>query len=117
MFATFLPWFEVGFFGSVSGARGDGWITFALFTAGLVIALVGQKPLPLGKNAFIGAVISAGVAGLVGLYHISNVPPFAQIGVGLFLVVLAAIAFIAAGFLLRRPPTSAPSAGRPRGPH
>ena len=115
MFATFLPWFEVGFFGSVLGARGDGWISFGLFTAAMVIALRGRKSLPLGQGAFVGANITAGLAGLVGLYHIADVPPLVHIGAGLYLLVISAVGFIAAAFLLRRPPTSA-SAGHPRGP-
>ena len=45
--ATFLPWVNIAFLGSVTGTNGDGWFTLILFIAALVIGLLKDKSAPV----------------------------------------------------------------------
>jgi len=121
MLATFMPWVHAPIVGSISGTAGDGWITLALFIPAMVLALRGQKLQPLMGNARLGAVIPAGLAGLIGFYKVIDFKsrmsgvdrnnPFAeamaasvQIGLGLYLLIVAAAALVAVAWFLAKQP-------------
>ena len=117
MLATFLPWAKID--SLVADGRafrvltyvsrglfdfGDGWITFGLFGSSLGLALgVGKRNQPLDStNRFWVAVPSILAAGY-GLWNIvyvtSRTSEFrvvqtVQVGLGLYLLVLAGIAFV-----------------------
>lgn len=111
MVATFLPWVKAPIVGSIAGTAGDvGWITFVLFGISLGLTFSGNRVELLSSWERTTAVISSAVAGLIGLYKIidfyamksdaAGEGPLAevlamtvQVGIGLYLVVIAAIAF------------------------
>ena len=122
MAATFMPWLSAPIVGSVPGSKGDGWITFALFLVGLICSLLGDKTKPLLGGGRTGSVITAGLAGLIGIWKIVDINtmdagdfpdpgnPFAEvlaramvqsfsIEYGLYLVVLAGIALPIAAYM------------------
>ncbi len=120
MLSTFLPWVHVPMIGAVSGASGDGWLTLPLFLPAIVLSLRGQKHIPLVGGLRLGAVIPSAIAGLMGVIKIvrlntlqnsgaeNNV--FAEmmissvrVGVGLYLLVAAALAIGVAAWLLATP--------------
>jgi len=124
MLGTFLPWVHVPILGSISGTRGDGWITLLLFVPAVVLSLGGDRSTPLVAGRRAGAVISAGLAGLIGVWKIidfhgimADVPkdnPFAealsmsvQIGAGLYLLIAAGAALGVVAWAMEGP-------GRPR---
>ena len=103
-FGTFLPWVNT-FIGSVSGTVGDGWLTLILFAVVIVLCLVKDKDKRLEGRALYGAIASSVLAAVIGLYAITNINAaafgVASVGFGLYLVVLAAIAVPALGFLIK----------------
>lgn len=118
--STFLPWIHVPIIGAVSGASGDGWLTLPLFLPTLVLSLRGQKDTPLVGGLRLGAVIPSAIAGIVGVIKIVRVNTlpssgaennvFAEmmissvrVGVGLYLIVAAAVAIGVAAWLLATP--------------
>lgn len=120
MLSTFLPWVHAPIIGSVSGTAGDGWITLVLFVPAMVLALLGEKSQILDGGQRLGAVIPAGVAGLIGLIKIVNFystmsnaardNPFAkafsgtvQIGIGIYLLIAAGAAVGILAWVLAKP--------------
>jgi len=117
--ATFLPWVTMPIVGSVSGASGDGWITLLLFIPAIVITLINDKSQRIEGNLLYGAIIPAGLAGLIGLYYIidfnssmsavtASAGPFGgaiaasvSVGFGLYLVVLAGIAVPVLAYMIK----------------
>jgi hypothetical protein len=134
--ASFLPWASVKAFGmsaSVSGVDGsDGWINIFLFAPAIVLCLMGNKLQPLAGGHQLGAVIPAGIAGILGLYKIIQVSGTgptkgkggeipeavgkmmdvgASPGIGLFLIVLAAVAVGVAVYVLPKKLSGPPAVG------
>ena len=110
MLATFLPWVRAPIIGAVDGTAGDGWITFVLFGLTLSLVFTGRRHEILSGGGQVGAAICTALAALLGVWKILDLHamksdaarngPFAealagsvQIGFGLYLVVLAGIAF------------------------
>lgn len=120
MGATFLPWVRAPIVGTIDGTAGDGWITLALFAVTLALALVGDRGRLLSAGHRIGLLVPSSLAGLIGVWKIADFNsrmaeiqqdpnPFApllsasvQIGFGLYLVVIAAIAVLVLAFAVRR---------------
>jgi len=117
MLATFLPWVHVPIVGSVAGSSGDGWITLLLFLPAAILCFIDDKLQPLAGAKRLGAAIPGGLAALIALLKISDFKsamnsglqdnPFAevfsasvQIGIGLYLVVLAGVALPILAFVL-----------------
>jgi hypothetical protein len=135
MMGTFLPWATVSIgpiaiITVIGKDVGDGWITLALFIPVVVLALMGDKKLPLLSKKRLGAVIPAGLALLMGIYEILNVSKIAgggkslgglkvTVGFGLYLIILMSVAVIVSAFVLGKetavtadapvPPTDAPA--------
>lgn len=104
---SFLPWAHAPIVGSVNGIQGDGKITLALFGITLVFALFGERAaaLPLGRR--LGVIITAGLAGVIGVHAIfefsralqtDDSNPFAKAmmqaagtDIGLYLVAIAGV--------------------------
>lgn len=118
MLATFLPWANVPLLGAIPGTVGDGWFTFVFFGIVLILTLVGDKKMALDGKGFIGALVVSVLAGAFGLWKIiefySTMSQFGgddpisaalgssvSIGIGLYLVVVAAVAVIGCGFVLK----------------
>lgn len=68
--ASFLPWVHAPIFGSINGIQGDGKITLALFAIALFLALLGNRAAALSGGLQLGAIVSAGLAGVIGIYKI-----------------------------------------------
>lgn len=109
--ATFLPWVHVPIIGSISGSSGAGWVTLALFIPAIVLCLIGVKDVPLIAGQRLGATIPAGIAGLIALSKIFSLNstlidnPYAasiQIGIGVYLVIVAAIGIIVVAWVLEK---------------
>jgi len=117
--SIFMPWVTMPMVGTVSGARGDGWLTFLLFIPPIVLALRGNKLAPLTGGTRIGAAVPAALAGAMGLYKIvqfnsamtgaGNGHPLAaafagavRLRFGVYLLVLAAIAVCVAAWILEK---------------
>lgn len=113
--ASYLPWISLPM-GSVSGLKGDGWLTLILFLVPTVISVLGNRAASLSKTNLYVAMGPALLAGLLGLYKIidfnSGMPdtdnPFAiavrstvSVGIGLYLVVAAGLAVPAIGLFVK----------------
>lgn len=114
--ATFMPWVKVPLIGSMSGTKGDGWITLILFTVPLVLSLLGDKTKELSGKQLLGAAIPGVIAAMIGIWKIidfnaalSDIEdnPFTEalkatvsIEFGLYLVILAGLALPVCGFLV-----------------
>jgi len=127
MIATFLPWVKAPIVGTVDGTAGDGWITFGLYAVALIVSFVGDRRKLLSGGKRLGAIIPAVLASLIGIWKIvdfrarmSDVPkdnPFAeafahtvQLGIGLYLVVIAGIVLVVLAFVFKNRGHFRPSA-------
>ena len=93
MIGTFLPWASAFGF-TVSGTKGDGWITLALFAVGGAIAFFnGEKTEAISKKVMTGVWVPAAIAALIALLKIfKSRPAGMSIGIGLWLIAIAGIA-------------------------
>lgn len=113
--SSFLPWIELPF-GSVSGIKGDGWLTLILFLVPTIISVIGNRRANLTKMNLYISMGPALLAGLMGLYKIidfnSSLPDgdnpiligvrsAMSIGIGLYLVVIAGVAVPAIGLFVK----------------
>ena len=121
MLGTFLPWAKIPLLGNIAGTAGDGWLTLTVFALSLVCCFAGGARQP-----FVGGARGAGVsfsvmAAVLGVWRIHGIlgikaevealgGAFAerlaagvQVGAGLYVVVIAGIAFAVVAFVnLRR---------------
>jgi len=119
MLATFLPWVKAPIIGSIDGTAGDGWITLALFACALALCFTGNRSRSISGVNHVAIAIPSLLAGLIGLWKVlafrermaemrSEDNAFAaamsltvQIGIGIYLLIIAAAAMIILPFLLR----------------
>lgn len=117
--ATFMPWAKAPFIGTITGTKGDGWITFILFGITIVICLLNDKTKRLEGNLLYGAIAPAIIASIMGIWKISDFNsamsglkdnPFAaafgqtvSVGYGLYVIVLAGIAVAVLAFYIKDP--------------
>jgi hypothetical protein len=103
--ATFLPWYHVPILGSVWGASGDGWITFALFGAVVGVVLLTERSQPLLNGSRLACLIAGLLAAVVGIWKILSLNELAEhrsrarlvtVGIGVYLVIGAGITTLAA---------------------
>ena len=116
--ATFLPWANIPLVGSVYGTAGDGWITLVLFVITAVMTVLGDRKVVLGGPKFIIALLTSIVAGGIGIWKIVDFTSLkadiasdsflgesfaagVSIGIGIYLLVIAAIGVTVAGFVLK----------------
>ena len=112
---SFLPWINLPF-GSVSGLKGDGWLTLILFLVPTIMSVLGNRTTTLSRTNLYICMGPALLSSLIGLYKIidfnSSLPdgdnPIAlgvrstlSIGIGLYLVVAAGIAVPAIGLFVK----------------
>lgn len=133
MLATFLPWINMPLMGSIAGSSGDGWISFGLFAIVLILALTGDKKTRLAGKKFIASLVMGVLAGALGIWKIVDFKSsmseamggdiFAEamgasfsIGIGLYLMVLAAIAVLVIGFIIKPTTPASPPASPPTTP-
>ena len=124
--STFMPWLSAPVIGTVYGTAGDGWITLVLFIPCLAFAWLGDRLIPLEGWRQFAASIPPAIAGMIGIWKIVGFNmkisemrsemagnPFGaamanmasvsmQTRFGLYFLVLAGIACVAAVFLLAR---------------
>ena len=108
MVATFLPWASVGPM-TISGSKGDGWLTFGLFAIALIVTLLaGRKTGQLGTGALIGATVPALLAFVLGIVKYGQIGDagggLATVGIGIFVVIGAGVLFPILGFVLKGKP-------------
>lgn len=70
MLATFMPWANAPFIGSLNGTHGQGWTTFVLFGISIVIALLGNRNLSITGNTIYAVVAPSVIAGAIGLWNV-----------------------------------------------
>lgn len=116
MLATFMPWAHVGAM-TMYGTKGDGWLTFFLFAAAAVCASLGPRTQLLNGWHMWGAGGASVLSLLMAFSEISDInrrkasaadagmlgkviAETMQTGIGVWLVVLAAIVATAAVFAL-----------------
>ncbi len=124
MLATFLPWINMSFMGSVAGSEGDGWISFGFFAVVLILVLTGDKKTRLAGKKFIASLVMAVLAGALGIWKIVDFKSSMSeamggsfsIGIGLYLMVLAAIAVLVIGFIIKPTTPASPPATPPTTP-
>jgi len=93
MIGTFLPWASAFGF-TVSGTKGDGWITLVLFAIGGAIAFFnGDKADAIKQKVMAGVWVPAAIAAVIALLKIfKSRPAGVSIGIGLWLIAIAGIA-------------------------
>lgn len=116
---TFLPWVHAPIVGAVPGSSGDGWITFILFVITIGLCFVGNRTQTLNLGLLVGTIVPSLLASIVALLKIIDFKskmssadvdnPFAKaitqtvgIGIGLYLIVLAGIAVLVLGLMLKK---------------
>ena len=90
--ATFMPWISNGIT-SISGSKGDGWISFAFYFSGILVLLAGGKTERIldTKNGNIIILLSL-CATLFGIWKIWKFfPQEKTIEFGLYFVVLSGL--------------------------
>jgi len=120
-FSTFLPWGYVPFLGSVNGVASKEWNTLFYFSITILICVIGNRSNRLKGIPLYIAIITAILAGIIGVDTISlingkglissngfgiNSNPFktgaiTSVGIGLYLIVLAGFAIPFIAFLVK----------------
>jgi hypothetical protein len=96
---TFLPWAQVPLFGSVSGTEMNSaraWVSLALCSAVLLVALLGAAREPLASGASLLCVLAGLATSGIAVWTIIELVEAmrdggVQLGVGLYLLVLAGL--------------------------
>jgi len=115
--ATFMPWVKAPIIGTISGTKGDGWITFVLFSIAIFYALKDDKSKRIEGKSFYGVIIPPIIASLIGIWKIFDfnskmanlgnndfanaLGASASIEFGLYLVVMAGIAVPILSFIIK----------------
>lgn len=103
---TFLPWVNAGPF-SANGTEGggDGYITLILYGIIILISLIGGLSNQFSMKSLIAVSVISLICSIIAIYDIGNVNEksygVAQVGVGLYVVLLMGLGVIGAGFGLR----------------
>jgi hypothetical protein len=88
----FLPWWSLGFFGSVNGLQDVGILVFFTFLGAMACCFMGDTSKPFrAKMRFMAVGCFAGAA-LFTLVQFARVSAFAVTAVGIWLSFLAGIA-------------------------
>jgi len=114
MLGVFLPWVTVPFLGSVSGINAGitGWLLLILFGAALAMALIGNKQSILTGASFWAAIFLGALSSLIAILNILNyktevgkaggLGSAVSLGIGIYVIVLAGIAVVVLGFILKK---------------
>lgn len=99
--ATFMPWVKAPIIGTISGTKGDGWITFVLFSIAIFFALRDDKTNRIEGKSFYGVIIPTIIAALIGIWKIADFnSKMANLGSNVFANALGASASIEFGLYL-----------------
>lgn len=110
--SIFLPWFSAGAFGfsvSTNGFHGWGVLAFFAFVIGGIVSLIGEQTQSLEKNLWFVAMICGALALLSVIISIisSRTGDYAfvsaDLGVGIWLALIAAAAVVAFAWLFKNP--------------
>ena len=63
--SMFLPWFSLGFFGSINGMHSYGILVFLCFAGSGVLAFLGDQTKTLDKTPWMIVLIASGIASLL----------------------------------------------------
>lgn len=73
LIATFLPWYQIGNWGSVSGLSSSGWFTFIMFIIVLFLGLRGdQRANMSNRNVWLLSIFSI-VASIVVIWRMFDI--------------------------------------------
>ena len=104
--SMFLPWFSLGFMGSINGMHGEGIIVFlGLVVAGL-LAYMGDQTKNIEKSYWTGTLIAGGIAALVMIYFLIRILSnggLSLLGFGFWLSFLGSIGVLLAAYMYRTP--------------
>ncbi len=119
--ATFLPWVNAPFIGSVSGSAGDGWFSFTFFTIAGIICLFGNRANMIKKGQVIAVIFFALLSVALGIWKLIDISSIigrdnifsASVtpGIGLFAIILAGIALPVIIVLMKKKNTETPASG------
>ena len=111
---SFLPWAR--FLGEVkSGISGDGVITLILFAIGGAICFfIGDKAQPLAKGMGIVVMLTGGIAAIVGIVDLLDIPSPIKPGIGIWLVIIAGVIQVVLFF--KKSKAAAPAVAKPAAP-
>ena len=70
--ACFLTWASLPIVGSISGAKGDGWIYAGMLLVPILIAFLGDKTKALDKKSRVASGLIGAFVAVMGFYMISN---------------------------------------------
>lgn len=70
---TFMPWAEISYFGVIDGTKGVGWISFVLFLAIIVLALIGKKVELVSKGVMISIIVLSLLCFFLGIFELFNI--------------------------------------------
>lgn len=118
MLATFLPWIHAPLMGAMPGSRGDGWISFIMFAAVLILAVVPRPTLALQRWCRIVVVVLGGAALALGVWKMVDLSALrsegaaeggfaasfskaTSAGIGIYLVIGCGIAAAAVALVVR----------------
>lgn len=113
MVATFLPWVKamndmgnISVNGTHEAVGRVGWLTLLLFGITVIMVLIGDKQKAISRgNEFYRAIVPSAIAAFVGGFHVTqmldNLAVGEQLGIGIYLLVLAGIAVLVVAITLR----------------
>ena len=112
--SMFLPWFSISIFGynnSVNGLHGSGILVFLCFVGAGVLAFLGDQTKNLEKSFWFIVLACGAIATLIMIWNFIDLSSTryglgSAVSFGFYLACLAAIAVLAAAYLLRSPDDS-----------
>lgn len=116
--STFLPWANVLLLGSISGTKINGWNSLFYFAITIILCLVGNRNNRLKGVVMYIAIITAILAGVIGVDIINKInehgyisaqvsnmsesfPPGSSPAIGVYLIVLAGFSIPFIAFLVK----------------
>lgn len=113
--ATYLPWAKAPFNSSIKGTELGGWITMALFFVVIVSSIIGDRTKTIVKNQGMVSLAASVLAGLYAAWRVLDLSGLftnnaiekvmsstISIGIGLYLVILAAIGSIIVNIAMKK---------------
>ncbi len=98
--ATFLPWLNAPFIGSINGSAGDGWFSFGMLGIAIILLAYNKRGDAITVDQLWATRLLAALSLLLGIWKIIDISStviFDQkagmgvVGSGLYLLVLASL--------------------------
>lgn len=107
LIAMFLPWINLGLFGSVNGMHSEGIIVFLCFLGAAGVCLAGDQTKTLDKTFWFIALACGAIASLINVINFFRaIDALGFFGIGFYLAILASLATLGAAYMFRSPTDS-----------